>query len=184
MKLRFYCLLFSFLPGFPVALLFGQDGDPPAGNCCAYATCATCDDINVCMDLPGSSPENSIMGGTAVCGSDHPTSVCSTWWENNTVGVTNGSPVSPTNPGGCLVVCSDPNACNFDEIEECEYLSCAGCTDPNACNYSAIGDCEYLSCAAFGCTDGSRPATTMRTRILKMAVVTSAAFPAARTRRP
>ena len=155
MKLRIYFLLFAFLSGSPGALLFGQDGDPPAGYCCAYATCSTCDDINVCFNLPLADPESSMMGGIEVCGTGHPTTLCSTWWENNTVGVTNDSPVSPTNPGGCLVVCSDLNACNYDEIEECEYLSCAGCTDPNACNYSEIEDCEYLSCATFGCTNES-----------------------------
>ena len=124
---------------------------PQQPECCFDATCATCELISDCIagSGPFSPADVAEIGGTAVCGVGSNV-LCSTWWENNTEGVTNGNPASPTNPGGCLVPCSDSNACNFDEIGECEYLTCAGCTNPNACNYndqSTVdnGTCEFIT---------------------------------------
>ena len=47
--------------------------------------------------------------------------------------------------------CTDPVACNYDEMGSCIYHGsredCDGnplyCTDPVACNYNEIGNCEY-----------------------------------------
>ena len=123
---------------------------PQQPECCFDATCATCELISDCIagSGPFSPADVAEIGGTAVCGVGSNV-LCSTWWENNTEGVTNGNPASPTNPGGCLATCTDPNACNFNGSGDCEYLTCSGCTDPNACNFDNQATIEDGSCLDF-----------------------------------
>ncbi len=43
------------------------------------------------------------MGGNEICGNNHPTTTCSTYWENNTEGVQSDTP-QPTDPNGCIPI--------------------------------------------------------------------------------
>jgi hypothetical protein len=126
--------------------------EPPAAECCFDATCYFCWEVELCDQILGASPQNSATGGAENCGSDNPTTSCSSWTENYYFGVDEG----------CVCACGDPTACNYDPIHgteeycfSCDY-SCVGCTDPMACNYTIgasidDGSCDTLSC--FGCTD-------------------------------
>lgn len=50
------------------------------------------------------------------------------------------------NPG--VLGCTDPLACNFDPLADCNDFSCipAGCTDPAACNFNPDAGCDDGSC--------------------------------------
>jgi hypothetical protein len=131
-------------------------------DCCIDATCFTCEDIAACSSNPLFSVLEAEMGGTGVCGIMHPTTMCSTWWENNTHGVTNGDPATLSNPYGCISPCGDPLACNYDssspfavvESPTCDY-GCHGCTDLNACNYEPQATDDDGTCIPSGCMDPS-----------------------------
>ena len=71
-------------------------------DCCYDCTCAYCADIASCSGPIVSEAECS-RGGAEVCGVDHPTTTCSTFWENNTEGVQSDTP-QPTDPNGCIPI--------------------------------------------------------------------------------
>ena len=73
---------------------------------------------------------------------------CSTWWENNTAGITNDAPASPSNPSGC-VVCGPGDDVDGDYL--CDsgptaYTPADSCFDLSACNYDDPdnGSCLYI----------------------------------------
>ena len=74
-------------------------------NCCEDCTCAHCADIVDCDNFPDPTvtPAGCDLGGAMVCGTDHPTTECIYWWENNTQGVQSDTP-QPTDPNGCIPI--------------------------------------------------------------------------------
>ena len=87
---------------------------------------------------------------------------CSTWWENNTAGITNDAPASPSNPSGC-VVCGPGDDVDGDYL--CDsgptaYTPADSCFDLSACNYDDPdnGPCLYIDecgvCGGTGIPDG------------------------------
>jgi hypothetical protein len=70
-------------------------------NCCASCECALCSSIAECFLLEA---DECNQGGEGNCGINHPTTLCSYFWDNNTAGVTNDTPASPSNPTGCIPI--------------------------------------------------------------------------------
>lgn len=68
-------------------------------ECCFDCTCFTCGQLETCGVI--SDVNDCVPGGSNVCGDiDTP---CSTFWENNTEGVSsNGS--QPSDPNGCIPI--------------------------------------------------------------------------------
>ena len=57
---------------------FAQQAQP----CCTQCQCLTCGDVASCQNLVNPDPELCPMGGTSVCGSNHPTKLCESFTEN------------------------------------------------------------------------------------------------------
>lgn len=120
-----YRLLLCYLCFLPLLI----KGQILSGECCFDATCATCEEIQVCQGSPY-SPLEADPGGTAACGVSTGT-LCSTFWENNVYGVSNEMPATEWNPSGCLIIsCGDPLASNYNpiygpfvptELQDCIY---------------------------------------------------------------
>lgn len=97
-----------------------------AHPCCETATCLTAEEEAVCLSFPppfGIDPWDAGIGGTGICGINHPAGIlCTSFCENN--------------PFGFCVACADPNACNYGVSAE----SADGCDYPDL-GYDCYGDC-------------------------------------------
>ena len=85
------------LPLFSTKVLADDD------QCCRDCTCFTCGQLATCGGPADPADCDLPEDGDGVCGVGTST-LCSEFWENNTEGVTNGSPASPTNPDGCIPI--------------------------------------------------------------------------------
>ena len=115
-------------------------------NACNYNMMANCDD-NSCMAAPTCN--------TDPCAGDLEI-------------------IDPNDACSCIVDqaqvlgCTDPNACNFNTMANCDDGSCndgntscpdpcnviLGCIDPNACNFNMMANCDDGGCVAAGCNPG------------------------------
>ena len=151
MTIRLLAFALAFLP----LILLGQYDS----YCCIDATCSDCSHIQQCLNSPIFSIQDASIGGAAVCGINHPTTSCTTFWENNIHGVTNEIPATQWNPSGCFVrTCGDPLASNYDPIygpfapedfQNCVYAP----TNPDLCLDGTVWDENLGGCIIENPTD-------------------------------